>query len=484
MPPPPARLVLVLLLFCVGFLPQCTKSDTTSIPEKSTNPVLKTVMERDPDPVSLQAFNEVITDAYDKHGQFLYEHMRYHFSTVDPKLYLGELKEPMVAAIEAQKLATINKSTDQLRDEYVAEGILTSNEEALLKSLRNTIANIGNESGVTFGKAWNTIREWETTTLSDASISENEKQLALIVASGVRNMLKYHYETVGVDEREDCLFGRKLSCWESAIEKTLLDSLKATLTVLAPILIGGGTPSTTTPSPSTWALIKKAALTSGGIGLAIQVASIYLDDKCKCEEVVEGEPPCSKPAGISLISGDCNQQEQWVQTFGYGTSPGVFSWVCSNGYFPDFGNPALGIYETTATTIDPKIKVHQTNPNIPVTITVGVSCNGNNYIDALPFNLPALVNSPGTLFVTGYVETGVGFEETYFFNGSWLLSQNTILTSSYCSAHGTVVSRTPTSMKVKWNSLQPTSMPVSVTGTIQNQCSNNSAWVNFPVILN
>jgi hypothetical protein len=82
------------------------------------------------------------------------------------------------------------------------------------------------------------------------------------------------------------------------------------------------------------------------------------------------------------------------------------------------------------------------------------------------------------MIVTGADNVPLGDTETYYFNGTWLMHPNAVLHAFGPSYHGSIVSSTLSSVRVKWNVAAGQHNPASVYATSRNICSNLtiSAW--------
>ena len=178
--------------------------------------------------------------------------------------------------------------------------------------------------------------------------------------------------------------------------------------------------------------------------------------------------------------GDCNPLEQSLLAWGH-TSDGssVFNWVIENGVFPD-NNNAL-----TITTISPQVRVRQSNPSVPISIAVQISCAAPAFKSIPGLSIPNMVNDPGTLNILGPVDvssTG-GYTERYDFYGSWRISQNSVVVFSGCTPHGQVMEQGDDFIKVKWISTNPPYPTPKVTAIVRNECSNLSNTQNLNVTI-
>jgi hypothetical protein len=352
-----------------------------------------------------------------------------------------------------------------------------------LSAFRSLITSQENEN-LTFGQAWYLIRNFETQTIANEAISADEKEMVLLCASALRNILKYAHETgeIADDRSNDCFLGRKLSCWEDALEKTALEALKAALSVVFPELLAHGF-NFNDYSPDFWKSLKKVVFKTGGIGLVFNVVNIYLKAECRCNHEAGGNnsTTCKNPAGISIFPGDCNPLEQTFRAWGYSAPTGAaFEWVVSGGVFPDNNN------STSIITLTPEVRVRQNSPSVPITLGVRMTCLGPTapYSIAPPMSIPALVNSTGTMFVWGPQEVNKGnYHYKYEFWGSWLNSQNTVLFYSGCTLHGQVMESGIDYVKVKWNTNQPAYPVPRVTGIVKNLCSDASLTAVLDVIV-
>ncbi|MBX2889810.1 MAG: hypothetical protein KF734_02670 [Saprospiraceae bacterium] len=253
------RLLLTFILFSLFGLQNCRKEDFRQV--ATSNPDFPTI-QRDSDPLSEQAYNEIVTDEYEEQGEFIYKHLRYRHGTVAPEQYIASgSRQAFVQNMQNQLAISVNKAYPQMLDEYFSEGILTQNERSLMLEFNNLVVAQEN-TDLTFGQAWYLIRNWEIQTQNNAAISDDDKELILLQASALRNVMKYAYETgeIADDRGNDCFLGRKLKCWWKAIGQTALDTIKAGLGIL---LDGGG--------EDVWKKLKKAAFKAGGIALVINV---------------------------------------------------------------------------------------------------------------------------------------------------------------------------------------------------------------------
>lgn len=461
------RFLLIFTLLSLFGLQNCRKENISTVTSNSDFPITQ----RDADPLSEQAYNEIVTDEYEEQGEFMYKHLRYRHGTVAPEQYIASgSRAAFVQNLQTLLAASANKTYLQMLDEYFVEGILTQHERNLMLEFNNLIVAQENVD-LSFGQAWYLIRNWEIQTQNNVAISTDDKELVLLQASALRNLMKYAYETgeIADDRGNGCFLGRKLSCWLKALGQTGLDTIKAGLGVL---LDGGG---------DAWKKLKKAAFKAGGIAFVINVVGIYLNPDCKCDDGEPSGPVCEKPKGISIFPGDCNTEEQTFKAWGYTAPPGtVFNWVVENGVFPDNNNA------TSITTISPEVKVRQTNPNVPIKLAVTLSNSSclTDYTIIENVSIPALVNDTGTLTIWGQNEVNSGsYHYKYEFWGTWLNSQNSVIVYSGCTQHGQVTESGIDYVKIQWNSTQPSYPTPKVTAIVKNLCSNQTLTSALNVIV-
>ena len=445
---------LTAMFFLIALATQsCRKTDFAG------NPDLVPAAAGERDALSEQAFQEAVADPYEIQGTMTYEHFKYRFAANTPDQYFAhEIRAALVARMDSISQAYEGTPLSNRLSAYLNEGILTQHEYDLQNSLLQML-DAQENSDLSFGQMWYLIRNWEVQTLNNTLIPEKDKQLSLATASVLRNFIKYKYESgeLAADRADGCFLGRKTSCWGKYLTNVLLDTLKAAIGVLIP----GG---------ATFVILKKAIAKSFGTTSLIGLVKLYLNDDCKCDDETGPEvPPCAPPKGISIIPVNCDANSaQLFRAWGQGSSPGLFQWVITQGEAVDFpSNPNNPI------TAGPEIRIRQTDPNVPVVIAVAVSCNGNNPpTENLPFNIPVLINSPGTMIVTGAGNVPLGDTETYYFNGTWLTHPNAVLHAFGPSYHGSIVSSTLSSVRVKWNVAAGQYNPASVYATSRNICSN------------
>jgi hypothetical protein len=425
------------------------------------------VVMRDNDPLSEQAYHEAISDEYEEQGRFVYEHLRYRAGAVAPEEYIPSIsRQAYMQAWDEARAESMGKAIAERVDGYYSEGLLTQDERALILDFCSLIAAQEGED-LTFGQAWYLIRDWEAQVQGDPAIGEEDKRLPLVLASALRNVMKYAHETGDIVElREDgCLLGRRLSCWEKAVTGAVLDGIKA----FAKKIFASGLGAVSVVAA------KKAAFVAAGAAAVIEVVKIYLDPKCRCRE--EGsEPVCETVKGVSLLPDGCEALpmalEQTLVAWGHNTGPGsIFEWTIHNGVFPE-NNGATSIQ-----TIFPEVRVRQNHPDFPIMIAVKPTCaGGGEYHTTPPINLLDLINDVGEMMVMGPQEVYANpvHEHAYEFWGSWLATTNSVLFHASCTPHGQVTETGAAHVKVRWLSDQPATLSPKVTGIIQNLCSQQS----------
>ena len=416
-----------------------------------------------------------MTDEYEEHGKLIYDHLRYWVATVNPETYIpAGTRENYLQALAAQKQESAGMTADQLLNEFVAEGVLNQNEFTLFTGLQQTISGLADGPNLTFGQVWYAIRNWETATLNNNLIPADDKNLPLLTASDLRNLVKYEYESgqVAEDRGHGCFLGRKTSCWEKKVKKAVLDAIRAAAIAYFSSQSGGGDSGGGTD----WGAAKKMFFKVGGIGLVIELIDLYLDSDCRCDAPTPG-PTCAKARGISIFPGDCNPLEQVFKAWGYTAPAGtVFNWVVEGGVFPANNN------STSITTISPEVRVRQNDPNIPIRLAVSLSCDQTATTTTEPMSIPFLVNDPGTLMIWGQNEVNSGsYQYKYEFWGTWLNSQNAVIIYSGCTPHGQVTESGINYVKVQWLSTQPAYPTPKVTAIVKNLCSNQTLTQNLNV---
>lgn len=472
----PNNRLLILMLLGLLWAQSCQKNENT----KGKEPEFDfSINYRDPDPLSEQAFNEVVSNDYELQGKQVYDHLKFRFATASPEDFIPVASRQIVLqSLQEQAIADAGKSFEQKVNDRISSGYLTQNEGNLLIDLKQTVNSMENNSNLTFGQAWYAIRNWEIATINNSSISEDEKQAALITASGLRNLMKYEYETGAIAEERasGCFLGRTLDCWINALGSAVIGWINAAVKAVGQ---GGGG---FTIAALLTAAFKKVVWQAAGIALALEVVKIFIQDKCKFD-VSQSSIGCAKPKGISMEFGDCNTLEQRFMAWGYQTDgSSVFNWVVQNGVFPDDNN------NLTITTISPEVRVRQNDPNVPVQLAVAISCDPTKYLVEQNISLPDMVNSPGNISIVGPVDVNLSTQsaphiETYEFWGSWRANQNSTIISAGCTEHGHVTEHGDDYIKVEWIKTTPAYPPPTVYAIANNFCSNNSVTQNLYVTI-
>jgi hypothetical protein len=452
-------LLLFTFLLCVS---SCQKIETNQ--NASELPALSA--ERT-DATSIHQ-NAQIDDKFDVMGRLWYYHNTKNVGG-NPNVYLApDYRSTLPAATDALFTAGRNKPLSELAQPLITQQVLTTAALGHIQQFKTVVA--GMSENISPANAWTAIRQYELSLINNPSLDENDIIPVLHITSVVRNQLSYAYETGVVDDRGECFLGRKIECWRNAISESLLASLKAAAAIIAPTLLPGG-------GNINWTVAKNAAYVAGGIGAVFQIIKIYQNEDCKCGNTTSTPvDPCQKPTTIGLILGDCGPI-QTARVLGQGTAASGYTWSVQGGIAVDFPGAVTGIL-----TAVPTLRIQQTNPNVPVTVTCNVSYNNTTCASqtvGMPINVQKLINDPGEVIVSG--QTTISFGDptifSYLLQGSWLASPNNVLYSSGCSYHGTVMSSGLNSsgsffVNVKWNVKTNQYAPASVTGTSRNICSN------------
>ncbi len=434
------------------------------------------------DPLSEQAMADVVTYRTEFYGKTLYETIKYRLKDAHPENYLGEnLKNSFPAALAAVSSENATKSTEERLQDVVAHGVITTQAAQKIRDFGTLIDGYTN-TNPNFGEIYYAIKNFEMSIINSTTLNQDDMEPVLGIASMFRNHLKYQYELNGftVDDRtEDCLFGRKVSCWKKFLTDAALDALKAGATVLVGSWVG------VTSTKITGKGIVKILLASGIVGSVFNVIKLYRDETCKCG--AEAPPdPCAPPKAIDVsIDNSCNPLEQLLEVLGQGSSANSFTYSITNGTFPAFGNI------TFVTTPSPSIVVRQNDPTIPIKVGVVANyagCNGGRSVGPVQFDLPDIVNGTGTALVAGATNIAWGDPTifTYECLGTWRANPSVIMTAIAPSYHGTLVSSTIATANIRWDQAKTFPYaPASVSATVKNVvCSQKtlSAWLT-PIII-
>jgi hypothetical protein len=490
----------LLLLLAIGLAislgQACKKTElsTSTEPNSNVQNANSSVTERDD--ASIAALNDSEYLETDFHGRTLYEHMKYHAVDFDPKNYLPEsIRGQFVDKYLQITSESEGKTNDQLLDELVEKGIISTEYTRKMRDFRSLVGRYG-ESNPSFGQIWFDLKQFEESVRSESGYEDpnfkDEYDAVIAFSSYFRHYVMYQYEmgflterenlADGVEEREECFLGIKISCWEEKLEKEALNALKAVIEAI-PNLVTGNIISFIKS-------IKKALLFWGMTGQLVIFLELRLDDKCACNstETPPSGDPCKAPVGITLSGlADCNTSVQTVYVYGQGANANTYTYTITNGTFPDFPGQNASVMRVV-----PHIKVKQTDPNIPISLEVIVGyapgCPANTVpLGPIIYNLPQAVNGTGTVAITGATNISWGDPTVFLYDctGTWLAQPNTFLSAMAPSYHGTTTSTAPTNIRVRWNVAQSGAFnPASVSATVKNTCSNNttSAWLS-PIII-
>lgn len=476
-------------MFLLGFLfwiASCQKPEIDTA--QSTSP-LQTLQRS---PVTSIHQNALVTDKFDAMGRLWYRHNTVNVGG-NPEVYLAPRFRSVLPLVSANYLAIKDKPFSEQVQPLLDEEVLSTQAVGYIQQFRAVINAMPDD--ITPEAAWTGIRQFEDS-LIEGGLPEDDITPALYVSSILRNQLTYANETgLLTEERGDgCFLGRKLKCWEKVLEAALFASLKSYIEKTFFTGSGGNVDDdddgnsvdddvSADDDKTNRKLAIKGLLISAGIAAVIEIIKIYTDSDCKCDSsapiVLD---PCAGPKVMGLAIGDCGEV-QTVEVSGQGTSAQGYLWSVQNGIAVDFPGVLTGILTTI-----PELRVKQNDPNIPMKINCFVqygTCFGTKTISR-DINIIDEVNSPGEVLVVGSNSISFGDPTIfrYYFNGSYLANINTVLESSGCSFHGTVISSGVTNdgsnfVDVKWNLQTFPYALASVYGTSRNICSNKfqSGWL-------
>jgi hypothetical protein len=457
-------------IFLVGFLfliTSCNKeqSETNKLSFENRNSNALFNIDIDQDVLSVNAYNEDVLDEYEAHGSIIYNHLKYRGLT--PAIdYISSVDKNFASQIFAQiEQQEFNRTISEWVNAPEYEDIITDQEKQIFLEFESLLEGM-TDPNLTFGELWYALRNWEVNLQNNRNYTEDSKEIPLILSSAVRNIAKYDHE-IGetLEGRSDnCFLGRKAKCWADAlgdvVMQTIIEAVKQS------VFLAAGA-----------AVAKKYVIAVLGAYAIVKVVAIYLKPSCRCKE---SGPACERPKGFHLIPIGCDEPvlEQHIMAWGWEQpADQQFIWTIQNGVF--VANNSLSI-----TTILPEVHIRQNNPEVPVSLLVMLECNQQERLPGT-FNLIDLINDPGTVLVTGPPEAYVGVNYTvqYTLHGSWLTSTNTYLELASTSPHGQVTNNGVDWMDVKWNSIQPITVPSYVAARVRNYCSNQSASGSFNVKL-
>ena len=422
----------------------------------------------DNDPLSVQAYAEVVSDDYEIYGRMALDHLR-HRGAVDGSNYFSEgIREPIMNAVDSIAIANANMTISQKLSGLQSDSIMTSEAAEVFEDYIDFINSHSNDD-LTFGEAWYAMRNWEMDLIDNSSIGDDSKELTLIMSSILRNTAKYAHETGYIvnSRSNDCRFGRTLDCWNDYLSDIILDFVEGAIIGLAGVATGN--------KPAIIAGVIKATWKIAGIGGIVNIALLYADDDCACEDDEE-TGGCRVAKGFSLMPAGCDQSalQQTIYAWGHSAPDNtVFEWVIAGGTFPQNNN------STSITTPTAEVVIKQNSADTPVTLVFwSIDCNTTEFRFSDEIDLPTLVNSTGEMVVIGEIETNAGSNWDplrYEFSGTWLVSTNSVLQNVSCTPHGQVVSTGIDFAWIDWLSTNPAPFPKpTVTGIVRNICSNNS----------
>ena len=403
--------------------------DVNSVPAKSIPIVADPMRTEEIHPLQSLApeLYQPINDRYEDYGKLVYHH--YKFNPVsDPIEYLPQ-----------EHRAAFTNASEKVRKDF--EGL--SIKEKIAKLRRDEMINDNISALYTdyfddlnqeFQSTNSAIELWKFLRANEQALMArpNDEGVGnlLVFSSMLRNHIKYNWEVeefekkLNVDARARtassnsfCLFGLSGSCWLNVVTQTVFDAAISGLTVGVNNALN---------DKAFFTGVAKAGEASAIVNFLKNSFRAYTSGTCGCGATTTYS--CGNPTGFRVLVDGCSLVHTF-QVIGGGADATNFSYSVQNGYLPEFGNVS-NVQFTGAKAV----QVAQTNPSVPILLTVTVACsNGTVPSYNNSYDLYAIERNPEPITLSG--ATSVNFNDptqwTYSAGGSSQIanSNNTLIWS-------------------------------------------------------
>ncbi len=462
---------LLCMVFCMAPLFQYCKKDSTA--GLTSLPAVE----------NYDFLNEKIKDQYDVYGQTTYQYFKYYAAFHQPQELLAK---PL-----ADAFMPVLKLTEEANQGLTVFENLKKNKEFFTDQqyqfytdfYTDFLAKMGASN--TLREAWAYLRSYEVQLLTRKDVAEKDKRNILIFCSVFRNALKYGHEIGTIEPvvdpksikngnlqlRDDCLFGKKLSCWGSTVSQAGINGVLSGIQAWAQAGIKG--------SYNALSKFLPAAEISAALSLITGVSNLLKNNACNCDGA-SATPYCNQPTGVSIDIVNCSNTQHYMLN-GVGNSyTGTYNYSATNGTFPDFGGGS-----SASNVPSNSIRVTVTDPSQPLTVYGSIPCNGTTYGASSNFDVIAQRGDPGTAIINGASSAPVGSTQNYYISGTSLFNSNNTITIShnYAGSGPNNLTGPGTVMGVTWNIISSGYNQGSVSAYVQNSCSSNgvSAYLSVNV---
>jgi hypothetical protein len=407
---------------------------------------------------------------YDKYGTMVYNQAKYFNGTFEPSNYLPtdaalKFKNEFPAFLSQQNL--LYPTLESKLNAYTAHGTYTVNSKNLiLNYVQELNAYLQSSNALTLQDITDFILTKENTIIHRTDLTDAEKMAILPLSSIVRNFMKLKYETyiahsqMTAQARGDCPWWRVAECLQALWDTGVAASEYATVGAgLGSVIPGVGN------------------VVGGAIGAAVGIAVNFgtlkgcRDDCLAANAVPPYIPPnpCGGANDLAIKIVGCGLTQQFVAT-GQGKDVNVFQ------------GPVNGATTSNVISTTPTFSLTQSNPNVPVTISLLSGCGGQT-LSSLPapktFNIAELVGDPGFVDILGPTEVCLKGEECYDLGGSFLCNSNNTTSFNIPASSDYTVTYNPNGgFCMKWRKAGSYTFSTTVTNACSGLSKTTSITIN------